>query len=171
MEIFKYILPAFIVMMTAYLLFDKMLSSEEKKRKHELATKKQSAITPIRLRAYERIMLLLERTNPGMVILNVLKPGMSCLEFQTALIQAVRSEFEHNYAQQIYVSEELWRAVSATQENIIKLINTTATHFKPDEPATIMAESIIRVYSEIDENPTQVAIDILKTETQNQFFV
>jgi Mg2+/citrate symporter len=171
MEIFKYILPAFIVMMTAYLLFDRMLSSEEKKRKHELAKKNQDILTPIRLRAYERMMLLLERTNPATMVVDVIKPGMTCIEFQTQLLQNIRREFEHNYAQQIYVSNELWEAVSATRENLIKLVNTTAAHFNPGDTASKMAEHIIRIYAETEQTPTRIAIEILKTETSNQFFI
>lgn len=171
MEIFKYILPAFIVMMTAYLLFDRMLSNEEKRRKHELVKKNQSTTLPLRLRAYERIMLLLERTKPGTMVLETIKPGMTCIEFQSQLIQNIRKEFEHNYAQQIYVSNELWEAVCVTRENLTKLVNTTAAHFNPEDNASKMAESIIRIYSETEQTPTDIAIDILKTETRNQFFV
>lgn len=170
MELFKYIIPAFIVMMTAYLLFDKMLSNEDKKRKYELLKKKQSAVVPLRLRAYERIMLLLERTYPANIALNIIKPGMNCLDFRTLLIDNIRKEFEHNYAQQVYVSDELWAAVISTQENLIKLINTASTQFKSDEPASKLAENIIRIYAETDENPTHIAISILKAEIRNQFF-
>jgi len=170
MELFKYIIPAFIVMMTAYLLFDKMLSNEEKKRQYALAKKDRSAVAPLRLRAYERLMLLLERTNPANMALSIIKPGMSCIEFQSQLIDNIRKEFEHNYAQQIYVSNELWGAVTNTQENLIKLINTGAAHFNADDPAAKLAESIIRVYAETAENPTQIAISMLKSEIRNQFF-
>ncbi|MDD2284801.1 MAG: hypothetical protein PHQ11_05300 [Paludibacter sp.] len=169
MEIFKYILPAFIVMITAYLLFDKMLSNEEKKRTFELARKDRSAILALRLRAYERIMLLLERTNPANIALNIIQPGMNCLDFQTQMIDNIRKEFEHNYVQQIYVSDELWTAIGSTQENLIKLINTIAGHFKADDQAVQLAENFIRIYAETEENPTQIAIRILKSEVRNQF--
>lgn len=170
MEIFKYILPAFIVMMTAYLLFDKMMSNEEKKRKHEQTGNSANTIVSIRLRAYERIMLLLERTNPGSMLVHLIKPGMNNIELQTKLLEHIRLEFEHNFSQQIYVSDTLWKAVSITRENLTKLINATASKFAPDEPATKLAESIIRIYAESETNPTEVAISILKEETRNQFF-
>jgi hypothetical protein len=170
MDIFKYVIPAFIVMMTAYLLLDKMLVNEDKRRKYDLNKKNQSTLTPIRLRAYERIMLLLERTNPGSMLINVIKPGMNCLDFQSQLLQYIRNEFEHNYSQQIYVSDELWESVKQTKENLTKLINTAAAHFQPDESASKLAEAIIRIYSEVEKNPTQVAVEILKEETRKQFF-
>lgn len=170
MEIFKYIIPAFIVMMTAYLLLDRMFSNEEKKRRYELAKKNQVTVTPIRLRAYERLMLLLERTNPSAMILNIIKPGMTCIEFQTGLLKYIRQEFEHNYSQQVYVSDELWDAINSTRENLFKLVNTTSSLFKPEDSASKMAEVIIRMYSEPEQNPTEKATDLLKEEIRSQFF-
>ena len=170
MEIFKYILPAFIVMMTAYLLFDKMLSSEERKRKHELIRKNRDHIVPARLRAYERLLLLLERTDPKSMVIKVIKSEMSCMDLHSQLLQFVRMEFEHNVTQQIYISDDLWRAIQQTREHLIKLINTTAAHVKPDENANKLAEKIIRIYAEETDNPTQITINLLKTEIRNQFF-
>jgi hypothetical protein len=170
MEIFKYVIPAFIVMMTAYLLIDKMLVNEDKRRKSELLKKNQSTVLPIRLRAYERIMLLIERTNPESMLINVIKPGMQCIEFQTQLLQFIRSEFEHNFSQQIYVSEELWEAITNTRNNLVKIINTAASKFNPDDSATRLAELILTIYNEVDENPSQVATNIIREETKNQFF-
>ena len=169
MEIFKIVIPAFIVMMTAYLLFDKMLVNEDRRRKAEFLKKNQSVITPVRLRAYERLALLLERTHPSAMMLQVIQPGMTCMEAQAKLLSYIRAEFDHNLSQQIYVSEELWNAVKDTHDNLIKLVNTTAQHFQPDDPATKYAEVIIRVYSEPDANPTSVALALLRTETQQLF--
>lgn len=170
MEIFKYILPAFIVMMTAYLLLDKMLNAEAKRRQRERSSGTEAAIVPIRLRAYERLMLLLERTNPGTMVLQVIQPGMKSIELQTKLLSYIRQEFEHNFSQQIYVSDSLWRAITLTEENLSKLINTTASHFKPDDSASAFAETLIRIYSEADRNPTQMAIELLKAESRKEFF-
>lgn len=170
MEIFKIVIPAFIVMMTAYLLFDKMLVNEDKRRKAEILKKNFSVVTPLRLRAYERIALLLERTHPSAMMLQVIQPGMSCIEAHNKLLNYVRAEFDHNISQQVYVSEEVWDAVKATHDNLIKLINTTVQHFQPDEPASNFAEVIIRMYAELDESPSSVALGLLKKEIHQLFF-
>ncbi len=169
MELFKIVLPAFLVMMTAYLLFDRMLVNEDKRRKAELLKKHHSVVTPIRLRAYERLALVLERTHPSAMMLEVVQPGMSCIEAQGKLLAFVRAEFDHNLSQQIYVSDELWEAIKAVHDNMIKIINTTSQHFSADEPATKLAEVIIRMYSELDANPSSVALSLLKTETHQLF--
>ena len=169
MEVFKIVLPAFIVMMTAYLLFDRMLVNEDKRRKAELLKKHHSVVTSIRLRAYERLALVLERTHPSAMMLEVIQPGMSCREAQGKLLSFVRAEFNHNLSQQIYVSDEVWEAVKAVHDNMIKIINTTSQYLNPNEPASKLAEVIIRMYSELDENPSSVALSLLKAETHQLF--
>jgi len=169
MEIFKIVIPAFIVMMTAYLLLDKMLTNEDKRRKAEFQKKNHSVITPVRLRAYERLALLLERTHPSSMMLQTIQPGMTCMEAQGKLLAHIRAEFDHNISQQIYVSDEMWDAVKTTHDNLIRLINTTAQHFKPDDPAMKYAELIIRMYTEVEENPTSLALKLLKEETHQLF--
>lgn len=170
MEILKYIIPAFVVMITAYLLIDRMLTNDERRKKQDSTNKANASVIPVRLRAYERIALVLERTAPNNIIPTIIKHDMTCLDFQTTLIRNIRNEFEHNYAQQIYVSDELWTAVISTQENLIKLIHKASSHFQADDPAIKLAEGIITVYSEAQTNPTEVALEILKEEVRNQFF-
>ncbi|HRU63500.1 MAG TPA: hypothetical protein P5236_03710, partial [Paludibacteraceae bacterium] len=96
MKILEIILPALLVLLTAYLLLDKLLRNEEKKRNFEIFKNNVSIITPIRLRAYERLIILLERTAPNKLILNVLKPNMTSFDLQTELLNTIRQEFAHN---------------------------------------------------------------------------
>src|SRR5665647_2144419 len=105
MEILKIVLPALRVLLTAYFMMDKLLRNEEKRRNFELRKNNAIAITPIRLRAYERMILVLERTTPSTLIVNIAKPHMTNLELHTQLLASVRQEFAHNLSQQIYVSD------------------------------------------------------------------
>lgn len=168
-DILKIVLPALLVLLTAYLLIDKLLKNEEKRRNFELRKNSSATITPIRLRAYERLMLVLERTTPATLILNVAKPGMTNQEFHTQLLTSVRQEFSHNLSQQIYVSDEAWRYIQGAQESLLQLINTCASKCDPNESATGLAELIIHVYGVTEQTPTEQAIDKLKNEVRNYF--
>ena len=106
-EILKIVLPALLVLVTAYLLIDRLLRNDQKRREHELRKANAATITPVRLRAYERLMLVLERTSPSQLILQTIKPGMTNLELHQQLLHNVREEFGHSLKQQIYVSNEL----------------------------------------------------------------
>ncbi|HEY5589926.1 MAG TPA: hypothetical protein VIK55_02805 [Paludibacter sp.] len=167
MEILKIVLPALLVLLTAYLLIDKLLRNEEKRRKFELHKDSKSTITPIRLRAYERLILVLERTTPSTLIVSVAKPGMTNMELHTQLLASIRQEFAHNLSQQIYVSDEVWNYVRSAQESLLRLINTCAAKCNPNESASGLAELIIQVYGSSEQTPSEIAMEKLKMEVRN----
>lgn len=169
MKILEIILPALLVLLTAYLLLDKLLRNEEKKRNFEIFKNNVSIITPIRLRAYERLIILLERTAPNKLILNVIKPNMTNFDLQTELLNTIRQEFAHNLSQQIYVSNELWNYIQATEESLLRLINMCASQCNPADSANVLAEKIIEVYNASEHTPTEQAIEKLKVEVRSYF--
>ena len=169
MDILKIVLPAILVLLTAYLLIDKLLSNEIKRRNFELRKESLATLTPIRLRAYERLVLVLERTTPATLILNVAKPGMTNMDLHTELLTGIRQEFSHNLSQQIYVSNEIWTCIRSAQESLLRLVNTCASKCNPANTANELAERIIQVYNASDQTPTEVAIDLLKKEVRLYF--
>lgn len=169
MDILKIVLPALLVLLTAYLLIDKLLRNEEKRRNFELHKNSQSIITPIRLRAYERLILVLERTTPNTLILSVAKPKMTNLELHTQLLASIRQEFSHNLSQQIYVSNDVWNYIRGAQESLLRLVNTCAAKCNPNESASVLAEGIIQVYNGSEQTPTDLAMEKLKNEVRNYF--
>jgi len=169
MDILKIVLPAILVLLTAYLLIDKLLSNEIKRRNFELRKESLATLTPIRLRAYERLVLVLERTTPATLILNVAKPGMTNMDLHTELLAGIRQEFSHNLSQQIYVSNEIWTCIRSAQESLLRLVNTCASKCNPANTANELAERIIQVYNASDQTPTEVAIDLLKKEVRLYF--
>jgi hypothetical protein len=165
-DILKITLPALLVLVTAYLLIDKLLRGEEKRRNFELRKDVAHTLTPIRLRAYERLMLVLERTTPATLIVSVAKPGMTNMELQTQLLSSIREEFLHNLSQQIYVSDEIWIHIRAAQESLLRLVNSCAAQCNPANSASELAERIIQVYGASEQTPTEIAIDKLKNEVR-----
>ena len=119
-ELLKLILPAGIVFLTTYYLVKSFLTNEQNKKKVDLKLANQEVITPIRLQAYERIVLFLERINPTSLVMRVEKTGSSA-SFQGELLKSIRNEFEHNLSQQIYMSNKSWDAVLKAKEETIKI--------------------------------------------------
>ena len=76
------------------------------------------------MRAYERIVLFLERTQPNSILMRQNLTKMNCLQLQTTLLKQIREEFEHNVAQQLYVSREAWALVCNAKESLVKLFWT-----------------------------------------------
>ncbi len=168
-EILQITIPALLVLVTAYILLDKMLKNDEKRRGFETQQKTITATMPLRLRAYERLMLVLERTSPATVVLETIKPQMTSFQLQAQLLTTIREEFGHNASQQIYVSNELWSAIRAAQESLIQLINVCASQCVADAPATELAEKIIQLYAQSGKTPGEIATDMLKKEVRRLF--
>ena len=103
-EVFLYTMPALIVLAATWIVMYKLFRNEQQKREWELKKQSQKEITPIRLRAYERLALLLERTTPEHILSELNIGEMTVLELQQHLLRTVRVEFDHNLSQQIYVS-------------------------------------------------------------------
>lgn len=165
-DILKFTIPALLVLVTAWVLLDKQIKGDQRRRDFELQLKNQSTTTPLRLRAYERLVLVLERTTPTNMVVNAIAPSMNCLELQAKLLHTIREEFGHNASQQIYVSNELWTAMRSTQESLVKLVNMCASVCTPDMPASVLAEKMIEVYTQTEQSPGEVAAGMLKNEVR-----
>lgn len=169
MEILKYTIPALLVVLVVYILLYHLFKMEREKRDTELKKANLPVVTPTRLRAYERLTLLLERMNPNNMLVNNTELNLTCLELQTNLLANIRREFEHNSSQQIYVSDLLWEEIDEARENLIQLINTCAAQCKAGEPAAKLATIVVEVFNTPDETALDTALRSLKAEVKELF--
>jgi hypothetical protein len=168
-EILKYTLPALIVLITAYLLIRMMIKNDDNRRNKEIILQNQKTITPLRLQAYERAVLLLERISLDSLILRVNRQGMTVQKLQQEMLNAIRAEFEHNLSQQIYMSPQAWEVIKNAKINTVKLINTSANQVKPGSPSIEFSTQLLEKVMEMEKSPTQVAIDFIKKEFHSLF--
>ncbi len=167
-DLLKLILPAGIVFLTTYYLIKSFLDKEKANKAIDLKLANQAVITPIRLQAYERVVLFLERINPNSIVMRIGKTG-SASTFQGELLKTIRSEFEHNLSQQIYMSTRAWDAAVKAKEETIKIINVAGTRVGSDASAMELAQAVLAVTSQLNELPTKVAVEILKKEIGKEF--
>ncbi len=180
LEIAKYIIPSIVVFITAYFLLKLHLDSQEEINKQALKTqieelrlqikqqdKKQ--ITPIRLQAYERMVLLLERISPQSLVFRIQKPTQKVYQLQSAMLKAIRDEYEHNLAQQLYISKESWAMLKAAKEDVVKLINTAAAEVKPDDMGIELSKKIFELSISNEKLNTERAIEMLKRDIEKLF--
>ncbi len=169
LEILKYTIPALIVFFTAYFSIRMMIKNDQRKRDFELVIKNKNIVTPIRLQAYERMSLFLERISPDNLVMRLNKSKMTVKQLQNEMLRTIRSEFDHNLSQQIYISPQTWQVIKNSRENVVKLINNAAQKHKPDDPAIKLSQSILERVMEQDQGPTQMALSYLKKEVQQYY--
>ena len=144
-----------------------MLKKDQAIRRTEIIMNNQKIITPSRLQAYERVVLFMERISPESLIMRVQQSNMTSRNLQSALLNTIRKEYEHNLSQQIYMSPEAWEAVRNTKENIIQLINVAASRVNPDDQAIKLSTAILEMNKEVEESPVTKGVRFVKKEINN----
>lgn len=169
LEILKYILPSVVVFLTAYYVLKHFMQIQLRKEAMEIRARQQKDTNPIRLQAYERMVLFLERITPSSLIMRLNKEGLSASQFHQELLSTIRAEYEHNLTQQIYISNASWEAVRRAKEETVKLINVSASKINGDAKAIELGKFILEMSMQVEKLPTQLAIDFLKEEVKTLF--
>jgi len=129
----------------------------------------QKIILPLRLQAYERIVLFLERISPNNLIMRINRPEMSSLQLQAALTKSIREEFEYNLSQQLYISSRAWEMVRNAKEETIRLINSASMQVPENAPSSEMVRVLLDLVLAEKKSAVDTAIDEVKKEIQKSF--
>jgi hypothetical protein len=163
-DILKITIPSVIVFLTAWILLKNMISNDQDKRRQELIMQNSRTVLPIRLQAYERIVLFLERISLESLLVRTNTPGMSAAELHSMLLNTIRSEFEHNLSQQIYMSQQAWEVVKNARSNSIKIINTEFEQTPQTATGLEFSKHLLDRMMELEKEPTKTAIEYIKNE-------
>lgn len=169
LDFLVYLAPSLLVFLTAWMMLKRFLDRGIKMKMLELKSGAKKEILPLRLQAYERLTIYLERISPNVMLVNLHHPEMTVRDFQQILTETIRSEFEHNFAQQIYVSPAIWTVVRNTKEEVTRLINSSAAGLNPEDPAYMLSKNVFDRMLESETFPTQNALAILKAEVAQLF--
>ncbi|PKH51263.1 hypothetical protein CXF68_11485 [Tenacibaculum sp. Bg11-29] len=161
-ESLAYILPALVTGGVAYFILGAFIKQDNNEKKFETLVNKKRESLPVKLQAYERLLLFCERINPTKLLLRVNPIGDNTSSYLQLLIANIEQEYEHNMVQQLYVSEDSWKAIIAAKLTIISKLRKTA---ETAENAKDLREKVLIDYSQ-NENPTQTSIAYLKQEVK-----
>ena len=165
-EVLKYCIPALIVLLATWIVMYKLFRNEQQKREWELKRAAQKEISPIRLRAYERLALVLERTQPERLLVDLDLSQMTVQQLQQRLLQTIRLEFDHNMSQQIYVSEELWERFIQARDEMGAFVNTMAIQLPEGSSSLDYAKTLTAAYTMNGDTPNALALAALKEEVR-----
>ena len=147
----------------------KQTDKEVIKLRSELHKQRQDFFLPSRLDAYQRSVLLLERIHPNSLIMRAHNPKLNATLFQAELVETVRSEFEHNLAQQIFITAGTWEIIRNSKDEVIKLIHMAGSQMNEKSTSTDLSEKIFEIIAQLEEFPTSIAVKIVKKEFQELF--
>lgn len=136
-----------LIMLAAVILLSRLVRMKDSELRNggkiELKVQALKIVLPLKVQAYERFLLYLERVQLPQLVKRFYVPGIEKGQFHLQLLQSVREEFEHNLAQQLYVSDSTWNAVVNAKEELVNQINATFEQLKDEEDVGILAQSLV----------------------------
>jgi hypothetical protein len=168
-EFIKILVPASVVLYGAYLLVRMQIQKEVDLKKLDVRGKSIETILPNRLQAYERMALFLERISPQNLLVRLNASGMTSKEFHQLLLGEIRNEYNHNVAQQVYISENVWNLIKNAKEDLIVSINDASSEMKMDSTSLDLSRKIFEKSISKTVDPIAHALSELKKEIQQTF--
>lgn len=174
LEMMKYVVPSLVTLGGIYLVIRTFIDDENKRRNQEinktLLFEQRKVSLPLRLQAYERIIVFLERIHPFSLLHRVYQPNMLVAELQLELIKTVRMEYEYNLSQQMYINDDAWQMVATAKEETIKIINLFASKMPDETDGIELNKAIFNYYMQSNkEVPVQIAINFVKSDVKTLF--
>ena len=165
LQLFFYLLPALIVGLVSYYFFQMHFKNEDNRRQYVLRQENQKTALPLRLQAYERMALFVERISLGKLLIRIKPVSQNIEDYEDLLTRTIDMEFEHNLAQQIYLSTECWNVIKTSKNATIGMIRKTARR-EDIENADMLREKLLTGLMD-QSAPTEAALDYIKNEVRN----
>ncbi len=166
LDIVHWILPTLSVFIISLVLVRWFLKAETQRRKQEFLIMRNKDLLPIKMSAYERVTLFLERISAESIIMREQPNALNCKDLQSILLAAIRTEYEHNMAMQVHITPATWQLVKNTKEEMIRLINICSTMVKPEQVSMALAKTILEQFPNETAFHFKKALDALKGDVQ-----
>ncbi|MEY4603553.1 MAG: hypothetical protein RIT43_845 [Bacteroidota bacterium] len=169
LQIALILIPSGAVLLTTIYFLRREASKEVMNMKAELKKQRQEYFLPSRVEAYQRAVLLMERIHPNSLVMRLHNPGLPAKALQAEFLKAIREEYDHNVAQQLFVSPKGWQMVKNSKEETIKIINIAGNQMLATSTGMDLSAKIFEIVAEVGQLPTEITVEYLKTELQELF--
>jgi hypothetical protein len=168
-DLLKIIVAIGLLLLSCLILLRVYLNRPKQPAGNQVVVEEQKIILPLRLQAYERLVLYLERITPNNLLLRLSHPEMNAIQFQALLIKTVREEFEYNLSQQLYISTRAWELVKNAKEETINLINQASSKLPDNASSAELVRILFDQFLQKEKLPVDLALDEVKREIQKSF--
>lgn len=160
-QLFGFLLPAVVTGAVAFYFFRLHTKNEEGRRRYLLHKDSQKNTLPIRLQAYERLALFLERISIPNLVVRVAPKSADKADYENLLIKNIENEFDHNLSQQIYMSDECWNVIKAAKNATIQAIRRAG--MSESDTSDKLREDILNETMD-KQSPSATALAYVKRE-------
>ncbi|HEU0135804.1 MAG TPA: hypothetical protein VFQ50_00795, partial [Flavobacterium sp.] len=163
-ELLFFVLPALITGGVAYYFFQMFIRNEEGRRRFLISRENQKEALPLRLQAYERMTLFMERIEPGKLLLRIPPISSDKMDYANYVIAQIDQEFEHNLTQQIYMSDECWNIISTAKNSTIQMIRKAAIDTEVADADKLRENILSNLFDKA--SPSSAALAYIKNEVK-----
>jgi len=135
----------------------------------ELNKENRGQLLPLRLQAHERLIIFVDRINPANLLVRLHQQGIEIATLQAGVLNEVRSEYQHNITQQLYVNSETWNVVRKLKDDTIAMINNAVQGLPKEANGVELSKAILQHMATISENPYDLTIELVKKDIQKMF--
>lgn len=166
-DLLKYTLSGIFVFFTAYFVLKSHFDTYYNIKALEYKSLVAKDVLPLKLQAYERMTLFIERINPSNLMLRLHQPGMSAREMQSLVLAEVKAEYQHNISQQLYISKDAWNIIKRVKDDTIGLVNHAIGGLPTEATAVELSKIVFVKLDELEENPYDLALLVMKNDLQD----
>ena len=168
-DILKYTIAGLGIVWIAFYLIKPYLDRGERLQLIELKKAISTQTLPLRLQAYERVVLFIERVNPGNMLIRLNGPAYSATELHSIVVEEIRSEYQHNITQQIYVSARAWAVVKRVKDDTLGIVNNSIKGLPENASGLDYSKVILMELSQLEDNPYDIGAGLIRKDVEELF--
>jgi hypothetical protein len=169
LDIVKYTIAGIGIVWIAFYLVKPYLDRDEKLQLLDFRKSMSSQTVPLRLQAYERLVLFIERINPANMLIRLNATAYGAQELQSLIAEDIRSEYQHNITQQIYVSSRAWAVLKHVKDDTLNIVNNAVKSLPGDASGLDLSKTILGYLAQLEDDPYEVATARLRKDLEELF--
>jgi hypothetical protein len=169
LDIIKYTIAGLGIVWIAFYLIKPYLERDEKIQLLELRKTVSNQTLPLRLQAYERLVLFIERVNPANMLVRMNATSYTAHDLYSLIVEDIRNEFQHNITQQIYVSARAWAVVKHVKEDTLGIVNNAVRSLSETATGLDLSKTILGHLSQLEDNPYEIGANMLRKDLEELF--
>jgi hypothetical protein len=169
LDILKYTVAGIGIVYIAFYLFKPYLDKSNNLQLLDLKKAINSQTLPLRLQAYERLVLFTDRINPANLLIRLNGPAYSAAELHSLIVADIRNEYQHNVTQQIYVSDRAWMVTKRVKEDTLSLVNNAVKALPETATGLDLGKILLNHLSRLEENPYDIATNLIRKDLEDLF--
>lgn len=168
-DILKYFIAGMGVVSATYYIIKPHLDRSEKIQLLEFKRTLSSQTLPLRLQAYERLVLFVERVNPSSMLIRLNGSSYSAHELHSIVVNEIRNEYQHNVTQQIYVSARAWGVMRRVKDDTMSIVTNAIKGLPDDATGMDLSRTVLMHLSKLEDNPYDIALAMIRRDLEDLF--